>query len=84
MARIAAFTHERPAFTVRFALPFGLGARLARMAHGLLVAVTAAHQRQAERDMARLLGQSGGRLTDDVERRAMAAFSGGRAFTAER
>ena len=34
-----------------------------------------ARGREAERHMARLLSQSGGRLTDDLERRAMSAFS---------
>jgi hypothetical protein len=41
--------------------------------HGLLrwlyEAVMQSRQRQAERDVARLLSRSGGRLTDDIERR---------------
>jgi hypothetical protein len=35
----------------------------------LYEAVTLSCQRRAERDMGRLLAQSGGRLTDDIERR---------------
>jgi hypothetical protein len=47
----------------------GLGARLKRLARHLSDALGA--QRQSEVDRARLLAQSGGRLTDSLEREIM-------------
>jgi hypothetical protein len=51
------------------------GAWAGRLASGFVRHVIEAREREAERHMARLLAQSGGRLTDDLERRAMCAFS---------
>jgi len=43
----------------------------------LLNALMESQQRQAERDMERLLMRSGGRLTDDIERRATQQHTSG-------
>lgn len=46
-----------------------------RLVSGFVRRLAEAREREAERHMARLLTQTGGRLTDDLERRAMSAFS---------
>lgn len=84
MVRIASLSYvERP--PVRHAaVPHRLATSILGVARSVVAAISAAHQRQAERDMTRLLARSGGRLTDDIERRATEAFSGARSFTAHR
>jgi hypothetical protein len=47
----------------------GVGAKLNRLARHLSFALKA--QRQIDREIARLLAQSGGRLTDSLEREIM-------------
>jgi hypothetical protein len=46
----------------------GLGARLKSLARPLMGALAAQRQREVDRTIARLLAQSGGRLTDSLER----------------
>ena len=46
----------------------GVGARLKRLACRLTDAVEAPRRREVDREAARLLAQSGGRLTDSMER----------------
>jgi hypothetical protein len=45
------------------------GAKPAGLLRRLYEVFTRLHQRRVERDLARLLGQSGGHLTDEIERR---------------
>jgi hypothetical protein len=49
----------------------GVGARLKRLARRLTDALEAQHRSGVEREIARLLAQSGGRLTDSQEREIM-------------
>ena len=49
--------------------PAPIVAKRAGILRRLYEAVMLSSQRRAERDMGRLLTQSGGRLTDDIERR---------------
>jgi hypothetical protein len=49
----------------------GVGAKLKRVAHRLTDALEAQRRRDADREIARLLAQSGGRLTDSLEREIM-------------
>ena len=49
--------------------PGPIVAKRAGILRRLYEAVMLSSQRRAERDMGRLLTQSGGRLTDDIERR---------------
>jgi hypothetical protein len=46
----------------------GVGARLKRLARRLTDALEAERRRDVDREIARLLAQSGGRLTDSLER----------------
>ena len=46
----------------------GVGARLKRLARRLTDAVEAPRRREVDREAARLMAQSGGRLTDSMER----------------
>ena len=46
----------------------GVGAKLKRLARRLTDAVEAPRRREVDREAARLLAQSGGRLTDSMER----------------
>jgi hypothetical protein len=53
-------------------VPNGVGARLNRLARRLTDAlVEAQRRRDVDREIARLLAQSGGRLTDSLEREIM-------------
>jgi hypothetical protein len=49
----------------------GLGAKLRRLARRLTDALEAKRRREVDREIARLLAQSGGRLTDSLEREIM-------------
>jgi len=49
----------------------GLGAKLNRLARRLIHAFEAQRRSEIDREIARLLAQSGGRLTDSVEREIM-------------
>jgi hypothetical protein len=49
----------------------GIGAKLAGLARRVSDALDARRQSEFEREIARLLAQSGGRLTDSVEREIM-------------
>ena len=49
----------------------GVGAKLARLARRLTDALAAQRQREVDREIARLLARSGGRLTDSMEREIM-------------
>jgi hypothetical protein len=49
----------------------GVGAKLKRLARRLSFALKAQRRSQVEREIARLLAQSGGRLTDSMEREIM-------------
>jgi hypothetical protein len=49
----------------------GIGAKLARLARRLTDALVAPHQREVDREIARLLACSGGRITDSMEREIM-------------
>ena len=49
----------------------GFGAKLARLARRLTDALAAQRRREVDREIARLLAQSGGRLTDSLEREIM-------------
>ena len=49
----------------------GIGAKLARLARRLIDAPAAQRQREADREIARLLARSGGRITDSMEREMM-------------
>ena len=49
----------------------GVGAELKRLARRLTDALEALRRRDVDRDIARLLAQSGGRLTDSLEREIM-------------
>jgi hypothetical protein len=49
----------------------GVDAKLKRLARRLSFAVKAQHRSPADREIARLLAQSGGRLTDSLERKIM-------------
>ena len=49
----------------------GVGAGLKRLARRLSDALESQRQREVDRSIARLLAQSGGRLTDSVEREIM-------------
>ena len=46
----------------------GVGAKLKRLARRLTDALEAQRRREVDREIARLLAQSGGRLTDSLER----------------
>ena len=50
---------------------YGIGARLKRLTRRLTDALEAQRQRDVDREIARLLAQSGGRLTDSLEREIM-------------
>jgi hypothetical protein len=49
----------------------GIGAKLARLARRLSDAPAAQRQREVDREIARLLASSGGRITDSMEREMM-------------
>ncbi len=49
----------------------GVGAKLARLARRLTDALAAQRQREVDREIARLLARSGGRITDSMEREIM-------------
>ena len=49
----------------------GVGAKLRRLARRLTDALDAQRRREVDREIARLLAQSGGRLTDSLEREIM-------------
>ena len=49
----------------------GVGAKLARLARRLTDALAAQRQREVDREIARLLARSGGRITDSMEREMM-------------
>jgi hypothetical protein len=49
----------------------GVGAKLKRVARRLTGALEAQRRRDVDREIARLLAQSGGRLTDSLEREIM-------------
>jgi len=49
----------------------GVGAKLRRLARRLTDALEAQRRREVDREIARLLAQSGGRLTDSLEREIM-------------
>jgi hypothetical protein len=49
----------------------GIGARFMRLARGLSDALEAQRRSDVDREIARLLGQSGARLTDSMEREIM-------------
>jgi hypothetical protein len=49
----------------------GIGAKLARLARRLTDALAAQRQREVDREIARILARSGGRLTDSMEREIM-------------
>jgi hypothetical protein len=49
----------------------GIGAKLARLARRLSEAPAAQRQREVDREIARLLASSGGRITDSIEREMM-------------
>ena len=49
----------------------GVGAKLERLARRLTDALEAQRRREVDREIARLLAQSGGRLTDSLEREIM-------------
>ena len=49
----------------------GIGARLARLARRLSNAPAAPRQSELDREIGRLLGRSGGRITDSMEREMM-------------
>ena len=49
-------------------VPNGVGARLKRLARRLTDALEAPRRTEVDREAARLLAQSGGRLTDSMER----------------
>ncbi len=52
----------------------GVGAKLKRLARRLTNTLDAQRQREVDREAARLLAQSGGRLTDSLEREIMRKF----------
>ena len=49
----------------------GIGAKLARLTRRLIDALVAPGQREVDREIARLLANSGGRITDSMEREIM-------------
>lgn len=49
----------------------GAASRRAGILRRILAAIMAAHQRQTERNLARFITRSGGRLTDAIEREMM-------------
>ena len=49
----------------------GVGAKLRRLARRLTDVLEAQHRREVDREIARLLARSGGRLTDSLEREIM-------------
>ncbi|MBV8106993.1 MAG: hypothetical protein JO223_20665 [Hyphomicrobiales bacterium] len=49
----------------------GVGAKLARLARRLSDAFAAERQRELDREIARVLARSGGRITDSMEREMM-------------
>ena len=49
----------------------GVGAKLARLARRLTDALAAQRQREVDREIARVLARSGGRITDSTEREIM-------------
>jgi hypothetical protein len=49
----------------------GVGGKLRRLARGLTDAFEAQRRSEVDREIARLLAQSGGRLTDSLEREIM-------------
>ena len=49
----------------------GIGAKLARLARRLTDAIAAQRQRVVDREIARFLARSGGRITDSMEREIM-------------
>jgi hypothetical protein len=49
----------------------GIGGKLARLARGLTYALAAQRQKEVDREIARLLSHSGGRITDSMEREMM-------------
>ncbi|HKN30304.1 MAG TPA: hypothetical protein VJY34_21470 [Roseiarcus sp.] len=52
-------------------VPNGVGAKLVRLARRLTGALEAQRRTEVDREIARLLAQSGGRLTDSLEREIM-------------
>ena len=54
----------------------GVGAKLKRLARRLTGALAAQRQREVDREIARLLARSGGRITDSMEREMMREGSG--------
>jgi hypothetical protein len=49
----------------------GVGAKLKRLARRLTYTLAAQRQREADREITRLLSHSGGRITDSMEREIM-------------
>jgi hypothetical protein len=49
----------------------GVGAKLKRLARRLTDTLAAQRQREVDREIARLLARSGGRMTDSIEREIM-------------
>lgn len=49
---------------------------IAALTRAIGKAILAAHTRRAERELARYLERSGGKLTDDIERRMMQSLTG--------
>ncbi len=49
----------------------GVGAKLARLARRLTDVLAARRRREVDREIARLLARSGGRITDSLEREIM-------------
>ena len=49
----------------------GIAAKLARLARRVTAALAVRRQREVEREIARLLARSGGRVTDSIEREIM-------------
>ena len=49
----------------------GVGAKLKRLARRLTDALAAQRQREVDREIARVLARSGGRITDSMEREIM-------------
>ncbi len=49
----------------------GVGARLKRLARRVSYALAAQREREVDREIARLLARSGGRITDSMEREIM-------------
>jgi hypothetical protein len=49
----------------------GIGARMARLGRRVTLALAAQRRREVDREIARLLSHSGGRMTDSMEREMM-------------